>query len=224
MFKNLIVLVLFLLSISAFSQDSILIGKKYKEDQIYLRLTYNILLHKPKTIIQKGLSLGIHTGFIKDISLSENGKLALGVGLGYAYDKHQSNLFIDATESNFSLIEMDYKKNKFETHAIELPIELRFRTSTDTNYKFWRIYVGGKLAYNFAAKSVYKDENQQLKVSPLHTISKWQYGPQLSVGYSTWNLYMYWDAGSIFKEAPQIDTFDPNALTSLKVGLQFYIF
>jgi hypothetical protein len=224
MFKNLVALVLFLGSISAYTQDSILIGKKYKEDQIYLRLTYNILLSKPKPVIQKGLSLGFHTGFIKDIALSENGKWALGVGLGYAYDKHQSNILIDATETNFTILEVDYKKNKFETHAIELPIELRFRTSTDTNYKFWRIYVGGKVAYNFATKSVYKDDDQKFKVSPLQTISKWQYGPQLSVGYSTWNLYMYWDASSIFKEAPQIETFDPNTVSSLKVGLQFYIF
>lgn len=225
MYRLILVSVVSVISaISGFSQDSLLVGKKYKEDQIYLSYTYNVVTNRPKEVIQKGLPIGIHTGFIKDISLNESGKLALGIGIGYAYDKYQLNFIMNDQGEPFEITTADYKKNKFETHAVELPIEIRIRNSSDVNYKFWRLYVGGKISYIFSSKYIYKLDTDKLKIQPVPYLNKWQYGPMVSIGYNTWNLNAYWNLNPVFKDAPSSDNFDPNELKSLHIGLQFYIF
>jgi len=213
-----------LFPIFSFGQDSLLIDKKYREDQLYIRFTYNILLNKPEEVIQKGISLGFHAGFMRDISLTERGKYALGIGLGYAYDKHQSNFLINSNANTYAVSSLDFKKNKFESHAFEIPLELRYRNSSATEYKFWRVYIGGKISYNFASKSIYIDSDTTLKTKSISFLNRWQYGPQISIGYNTWNIYAYWNVNPLFKEVSPTETFNPNLLKSLKTGIQFYIF
>lgn len=216
--------IIFLFSLLGFAQDSILLGKKYREDQFYLRLSYNILNNKPENIVQKGLSIGIHTGFMRDFPITNDGRFALGIGLGYAYDKYLSNLIINSNSGAFELANPDYHKNKFETHAIELPIEIRFRTSSATEYKFWRIYLGGKIAYNFSSKSIYRDNITTLKSNPVLKLNHWQYGPQIAIGYSTWNIYAYWNLKPVFESGNYTNGINPDELKSWKLGLQFYVF
>jgi hypothetical protein len=219
-----IFIMLFLCSLLGFAQDSILLGKKYREDQFYLSISYNILNDKPQDMVQKGLSIGIHSGFMRDLPISEDGKFSLGIGLGYAYDKYLSNLIIDPDLETFDIASPDYDKNKFETHAIELPFEFRLRTSSATEYKFWRIYLGGKIAYNFSSKSIYQDNFTTLKSIPVPKLNHWQYGPQLAIGYSTWNIYAYWNLKPVFEKSNNINGINPSDLKSWKVGLQFYVF
>ena len=42
---------------------------------------------------------------------------------------------------------------------IEMPIEFRWRNSTASSYKFWRIYAGAKLGYVAGARSKAVFEN-----------------------------------------------------------------
>jgi hypothetical protein len=215
---------------SFFGQESILVGEKYLEDQIYVGITYNILNNKSRGLEQRGLSMGYQLGFIKDIPLNQKGSFAFGIGLGYGYNQFKQNLKITEGTEQFSIVEMSkYGKNKFETHVIELPFEIRFRiTSTPTVYKFWRIYIGGKISYVFASKSIYNDTidgvAEHINVNPIPYHSKWQYGPQISFGYSTFNFYTFYNINSLFENTPVSENLDVNKLRTFKVGLQFYIF
>ena len=229
--KQLFFLIGFILinTIQSFGQDSLLISKKYFEDQLYIGITYNILTNKPESLEQRGLSIGYQMGFIKDIPLNKKGSFALGIGLGYGYNKFNQNLRISDQVDAFSLVDLSKDgKNKFETHVIEIPIEIRFRiTSTPTVYKFWRIYIGGKISYVFASKSLYEDNidgtNQIIKNNPIPYQARWQYGPQISFGYSTFNFYTYYNLNNLFENAPN-NSLNVNDLRTFKVGLQFYIF
>ena len=208
-----------------FAQDSLLVGRKYFEDQLYVGITYNILNHKPLDLQQRGISNGLNTGFIKDFPLNKKGTFAFGIGLGYSYNKFSQNLKIQNQTPEFVLVENEYETNKFELHAIEIPVEIRvFRSSSPTITKFLRIYLGGKVSYIFQSKSKYTSSNENLKITPLPYINKWQYGPYLAIGWGPWNLYTYYDLDSIFVNAPQTETINPNQLKSIKIGLQFYIF
>lgn len=212
------------MSSNLFAQDSLLVDKKYKEDQFYVNLTYNSLLNKPKEIVQNGLSMGVHFGYIYDYQLRKDGKWALGMGLGYAYDKFQSNLAFSKNEEKYFIITEDFSKNKIESHSIELPIEIRYRTSSPTVYKFWRVYFGGKISYSFSSKNVYKIDGNTTKTKPLAYFEKWQFGPQISVGFNTWNIYANWNIQPMFSKKADNELLKISPITNLKVGLQFYIF
>jgi len=208
-----------------FGQDSLLVGRKYFEDQLYAGVTYNILTNKPTGLQQKGISTGLHVGIIKDFPLNKKGTVALGLGVGYAYNNYSQNLLIQNQIPEFSLIESNDYKNKFGTHTIEFPFEIRIRSSSPTIYKFFKIYLGGKLSYVFSSSSKYTNsDNESLKLQPIPYVNKWQYGPYLIIGWGPWNLYTYYNANNLFTKAPITDSINPNELRSLKIGLQFYIF
>jgi len=224
--KPLFSIIAILMSLTVFGQDSLLVGKKYLEDQIYIGINYNILRKKPDLLQQKGISINYQIGFIKDLPLTKKGDFALGIGLGYAYNKFNQTLKISNTIPAYEIITEDYQKNKFETHALELPIEIRFRNATPTTYKFWRLYIGAKIAYVFASKSIFinSDGEEKIKLTPIPHLNKWQWGPQISFGYGTWNIYAFFNSANLFENAPTIENIDVNQLKTFKIGLQFYIF
>ena len=73
MFKHWLILffLLFFIKIGAqVNKDTI--DSKYLEDQIYLSLTYNVLINKPSVISQNGFSGGVSFGFIKEGRVRQN--------------------------------------------------------------------------------------------------------------------------------------------------------
>lgn len=215
----------FITTTSLFSQDSLLIGRKYFEDQIYVGVTYNTLTYKPIDLEQKGLSTGIQLGFIKDIPLNKKGSIALGIGLGYALNRYNANLKIAQNEPIYSLIQDSYLKNKLVTHRIEIPFEVRFRiTSTPTVYQFWRIYVGGKVSYTFASNSHFQDELEEVKTRQIANLKQINFGPQLAIGYNAINFYAYYNINPLFSTTENTKNIGISDVRKLSVGIQFYIF
>ena len=118
---------------------------RYLEDQFYIGIGINFLTERPENVVQNSLSYNLQLGFIKDIPINRNRNFGLGFGLGYATNSYYSNIRADNSSGEivYSLLSTDdFKRNKLETHAIEVPLELRWRTSTATEYRFWRIYGG----------------------------------------------------------------------------------
>ena len=70
--------ILLFLNFSLYSQEN----QSYFEDQFYLGLSYNSIGGKVDEFKENKFSYSISYGFIKDIPLSNNGKYALGIGLG----------------------------------------------------------------------------------------------------------------------------------------------
>ena len=203
------------------NNDSI-IDLKYLEDQLYLSLTYSILHNKPATISQNGFSGGFSMGFIKDIPLNEQRNVGLGIGAGYAYKVYVQNLKIsrDNQTTVFELAE-DYKTNRLGISAIEMPIELRWRTSTPQKYSFWRVYGGVKFSYLVASKTKFGDVDVLKTTKNIPELNRIQYGVILAAGYSTWNIYCYYGLSPLFKNA----VFEEKNLDlkDINIGLKFYI-
>jgi len=195
---------------------------KYLEDQIYLTLSYDVLTNTPKAFEHNGFSGSFSTGFIKDIPLNKERNFGFGLGLGYGYSAYIQNLRIQDNIGNVVFAPVDlYKSNWLKQHKLELPIEIRFRGSTASKYKFWRLYTGIKLSYVIASKSKYKDDSVLEEVSNIDFLDKFQYGAILSAGFSTWNLYLYYGLKPIFKDIV-IDNKNFKA-KEFKIGLNFYI-
>ncbi|MDP5157771.1 MAG: PorT family protein [Flaviramulus sp.] len=203
------------------------IDSLYKEDQFFLGITYNLIGNIPNGISQSGFSLGFQLGFIKDMPLTEKRNVALGIGLGYSSNSYNHNLLVNKDmNGNYIYQILDdtntYSKNKFSNHLIELPIEFRWRTSNPSDYNFWRIYTGFKLGYVLNNSTKYNGELGTIKYNNHANFNDFQYGLTLSLGYNTWNLYMYYGLNPIFSNVVNLngDSIDMNAI---KIGLMFYI-
>ncbi len=207
----------FFVFINVFSQN-VSNESYYKEDQIYLGVSYISLKNNIDDLKQNGFSRSIFIGFINDISLNKKGDLALGIGLGYSNDKYISNLeySFDNFENSFKF-KVPNKKSDFKsyikTHSFELPFQFRWRNSTIDNYEFWRVHLGYKLKYIFYSKfdSIYFKKNK------LNDIANFNHSINLSLGYNTWNIFVEYYMKSLIK------TYDLNQLTPIKIGLIFYI-
>ncbi|MFK5878667.1 MAG: porin family protein [Flavobacteriaceae bacterium] len=220
--KSLIVFIALVGFVKSYSQtDSVFVDNKYLEDQFYFSLNYNLLVNKPSGFNQNGISGGVTIGYIRDFPLNERRNVALGIGLGYAYNAYNQNLKISDSGLYEIISNDDFNSNRLTTYAIELPLEFRWRTSTATTYSFWRIYTGVKFGYVFANKSRYADDIETIKVKNIDEFQNFQYGLILSAGYSSFNLSLYYGLNSLFKDA-----YIEGNLINLKqfnIGLKFYI-
>ena len=201
--------------------------KNYREDQFYLSITYNLLNSKPDDVSQNGFSSGFHFGFIRDMPINERRNKAIGLGIGLSSNSYNQNIVIAEVDNTttYNIIdesEFNVSKNKFTTYLVEVPLEFRWRTSTATDYSFWRIYSGFKVGYLFYNSSKFKSDAGDEKLSSIDDFNKLQYGLTLSVGYGTWNFHVYYGLNSIFDDSATLNGKSID-IKSLKVGLMFYI-
>lgn len=201
--------------------------EKYREDQFYASVTYNLLNEKPSNVSQSGFSTGFHFGFIRDMPINKDRDFALGLGIGVSTNSYNQNLYIDEVNNEYiySVIdesEINVSKNKFTTYLVEFPLELRWRTSTPTDYNFWRIYTGFKLGYLLYNSTKFNSDKGDNNLSQIEDFNKLQYGLTLSVGYGTWNFHFYYGLNTIFDSSAQLEGKSID-MKSIKIGLMFYI-
>ncbi|WP_230934922.1 porin family protein [Psychroserpens luteolus] len=207
--------------------DSI-VDENYREDQFYLSVTYNLLGKKLDGVSQSGFSSGFHFGFIRDMPINTKRNIAVGVGLGLSTNSYNQTLLIseDNGVTSYTILDDDttFSKNKFTTYLLEMPIEFRWRTSTSTDYDFWRIYTGIKLGYVVYNSSKFDGSPNDIKLSNIDDFNKLQYGLTLSAGYSNVSFHFYYALNSIFDSNAKLSTTNQSIdMNVVKIGLIFYI-
>lgn len=202
--------------------------KQYREDQFYFSITYNLLNNTPRNMSQQGFSSGFHLGFIRDMPINKNRTVAIGLGLGLSSNSYNQNMRISKSNTNtisFNIIDensINVSKNKFTTYLVELPLEIRWRTSTAKTYNFWRIYSGFKLGYVLYNSSKFISDVGEERLSGIDNFNQLQYGITLSAGYGTWNFHVYYALNSIFSDDSVLNGEVINT-QFIKLGLMFYI-
>jgi hypothetical protein len=219
--KAIIFVFLTCLTVSYAQVENDTIDSNYLEDQLYFSIGYNILRDKP-SVNSKSLFSGRFTiGFIKDIPLNKQRNLGVGIGLGYVFNSYKGQLILTDEEGDAIPVIENFGIDKFNTHLVEVPLEIRWRTSTPTKYQFWRIYSGVSVAYLFSSKTKVISEGKTITNKNPSIFEKFQYGLTLSAGYSNWNLHFYYGLSPIF------DTIYINEeklnLKDFNIGLKFYI-
>jgi len=236
--KYLLLLLFFLGSISFWAQkekianDSIVVGETkidslYREDQFYFGFTFNLLLNRPKGIKQSGFSGGIHLGYLRDIPINKKRTFAVAPGLGWSVNTYGQNLLVTENEmdtSEFYILngDIDYSKNRFSTYLIEAPLEFRWRNSTPSTYKFWRIYAGVKASYLYYFKSSFEGDVGNINQTKVEELNRWRYGLMFTFGYNTFNFHFYYSLNPLFDDKIEGTSTDVG-LHPLKIGLTFYI-
>lgn len=202
--------------------------KKYREDQFYVGVTYNLLTNVPDAVNLSGVSGGIQLGFLRDMPINEERNMAIALGVGFAFDRFGQTLFIgEDTQENtiFKPLEsdIDYSSNRFSTAALELPLEFRWRTSTPTQYKFWRIYAGARLSYTYWYRAYLSQPNNNVSQTDIPEFEPLRVAATLSLGYSTFNFYVNYSITPFFNGAFAEGTQEEIGFNPLKVGIIFYI-
>ncbi|WP_396217365.1 porin family protein [Flavobacterium sp.] len=187
----------------------------YREDQFYASLSYNLIQNRPDGFKQFSFSPGITFGILRDIPISKNRHWAIAPGIGYSYNNIKqfinSEEIVGATENTSS----ENIRTTITSHSVDFPIEIRWRNSTPNSHNFWRIYTGFKTSYVFNSKLKLESTTESSKESISDEINRWQYGAYISVGFNTWNPYIYYGLNPIFKEGSKMSNFN--------VGFIFYI-
>jgi hypothetical protein len=230
---RLLLKIFFLFTIgTVFSQDinsentpNIKIDSLYKEDQFYFGFTYNTLQNKPAGLVQTKFSKGFSAGFLRDMPINKSRTIAIAAGIGISYSNFNQNISISKTNqiTIYTNIDSDisFKKNRFTQLLIDVPLELRWRSSTFESHKFWRIYGGAKWSYLVNNRSIYEDNQGKIIVSNNPDFRKLNYGVYLSAGYNTINLHAYYGLNSLFQSAKIGD--ESIDMNSLNIGVIFYI-
>lgn len=208
---------------------SVRFDEQYREDQFYLGFNYNILTGLSEGISSSGFSGGLYTGFIRDMPLNDQRNFSLGVGLGWSINTYGQTLFIgediQSGESIFlSLDEIDinYNKNRFTIQALEVPFQLRWRTSNAQSHKFWRVYTGLQFGYAYYFKSAFEQPGNDVSQTEVPEFNRWRLGATFAFGYNTFNFHVYYGLTPFFSSEAQLEGQEID-MNSLQVGLVFYI-
>lgn len=195
----------------------------YREDQFYCSLSFSNLQDAFPGFNQNKISAALSFGFLRDFPINKERTWAIAAGLGYSYSGLNQNLGITEVngDNQYEIIRSGFSKNKQILHYADLPIEVRWRTSTPQSHKFWRVYTGFKLSYLFFDQYKFQEGDLKIKLNNNPDLNKIQYGTYIAAGWNTWNAYVYYGLNPIFKSA-KIDG-QPLKMHAFNFGLMFYI-
>ncbi len=189
----------------------------FREDQFYASISYNILQKTPDNFNQYSFSTGLSAGFLRDFPISENRHWAIAPGIGYSFNDLKQNIDFSSI-SNGS--ETEIVKSRILLHYIDLPLEIRWRNATPDSHKFWRIYGGFMASYLLNGKFKYEGSFGSGTENINDLLNKFQYATYLTFGFNTWNAYIHYGLNPFFDKDK---TTTENNVTTLKIGLMFYI-
>ncbi len=204
-----------------YSQENTLktIDSLYREDQFYFNFTYNTLLNKSYDLTSNTIALGFNIGFLRDFPINKSRTWAVAPGFGIGSGIGNSL----KTNANFTIDNQlkDYNLVKFSYFNFDVPIEIRWRDSSPTKRDFLRVYTGFKLSYLYFFTLENIESNRFVQ---------FQYGPYFSIGYGTWNFYIYYGLSPVFKEDfiqknYQIppENYNLQTIKNIQAGLIFYM-
>lgn len=221
--KKLIFLFFITCSLTSVAQkDSLQLGDRYAEDQLYVMVSYNQLFNQPAMVKGSRFSYGLSTGFMKDLILNKQGSISMALGVGYNFDLLNHGLTISEENNNITFeVDNSGATNKLLLHNLEFPFELRWRGSDAQTYKFWRVYMGVKASYNLSNNFKFTNETNSFSYRNVSNYNTWQYGLTLSVGYDVFTAHVYYGLNPILKDT-SLGTADISSKI-MRIGLIFYL-
>ena len=200
------------------------IDSLYLEDQFYLVTQIGVISSQTVPVINQNLSYGFRAGFIKDIPLNSSRTFGIGWGVGFFTNALYTNLVATKNTDDvivYSTDDLDFKRSKIGLFGLEMPIELRFRNSTPSSYRFWRLYPGMLLRFSPYSFSKVVRNSSDLRFLN-NDLRSFMVSGGVSLGFNTFNLSLYYDLNDIFKEGRVLNS-EPLMGRRLEIGLIFYI-
>lgn len=212
---------LFILFFSTFgfsqSETKPIVDSLFREDQFCISISYNFLQKTPDNFSQYSFSTGLSAAFLRDFPISKDRHWAIAPGLGYSFNDLKQTIDLSAVSNNSN---SELVKSKIILHYIDIPIEIRWRNASPNSHKFWRIYGGFMGSYLINGNFKYEGDIGSGKKNINDILNKFQYATYLTFGFNTWNAYIHYGLNPFFDKNK---TATENNVTTLKIGLMFYI-
>jgi hypothetical protein len=199
------------------SETKPVVDSLFREDQFYVSISYNFLQKAPNNFSQYSFSTGLSAGFLRDFPISENRHWAIAPGIGYSFNDLKQNIDFSSIFDNTST---EIVKSRILLHYLDFPLEIRWRNATPDSHKFWRIYGGFMASYLINGKFKYERDLGSGSENINDLLNKFQYATYLTFGFNTWNAYIHYGLNPFFDKNK---TATENNVTTLKIGLMFYI-
>ena len=229
--KTGIAILLILLTKLSFSQVQEL--KKYNsipEEQIVLNIHYNSFTSLPKDFDMSAKSAEVDIYLMKDI-FGKNNPVSFAGGLGISVQNYKNNsILISKSDSlYFEKIPdtVDYRKNKFSTVYVDIPIEFRLRTRPLVKKRNLKIAFGFKVGYNIQRYTKYDGDNYlnitsdktiKYKVYDMKNFLPYRYGVFTRLGYGKFSLSAYYSLTPLF------ETNKAQEIIPFSIGLSITLF
>lgn len=191
----------------------------------YDRLVFDLLYNDWVTDKQKAFqshisSIGFNTQLFFDIPLTPKNIVSIGIGLGYGHSRiRYDQLLSQVTQPKSTVLipfpDSDYEKSVFKTNKLFIPVELRFRTPGWQHFKF---QIGGRIGYQFAAKSKVFKENSVIKTRNLYDLNPLLFSVHARVGIRNWAITASYNISPYFKNAKSTQ------INGLEIGLSVSLF
>mgnify|MGYP003408735372 FL=1 len=194
-----------------------MIDSLFREDQFYVSISYNVLQKTPENFSQYSFSTGLSAGFLRDFPISENRHWAIAPGIGYSFNDLKQNIDFSSISDNTST---EIVKSRILLHYLDFPLEIRWRNASPDSHKFWRIHGGFMASYLINGKFKYEGDLGSGTENINDLLNKFQYATYLTFGFNTWNAYIHYGLNPFFDKDK---TTTENNVTTLKIGLMFYI-
>jgi hypothetical protein len=163
--------------------------KKYKGepgDRLIIEINRTVWVGAPADIKPNWRSLGLNFAFMFDKPIGRS-NFSFGYGVGiFSFNYHSNADFIyklDSTSNNVTTVlqpkTIPYKTNSYNEKILEIPLELRFRSKTDTKFKM-ELGVKGGYVINDFRKMV--DGDGKIRVYNTKDINHFRYGVNFRIG------------------------------------------
>ena len=184
------------------------------------QLWLSIINQHAEGLTQNRLSHTFSLGLVRDMPINPARNLAFGLGLGLNYNVVYTNLKFTNDMGATTFVSSDVI-NQWSSMDVEIPLELRWRSSTPMNYQFWRIYTG-VVDTTRVCKTTHKYSSCR-SITSL-SVQKFRLALRLNVGNNTWNLTYTHPIDSFFDFDKSAHNKSFSQLKTAKLGLVFYIF
>ncbi len=174
-----------------------------KLDRFIFQYGYAGWLEKPDGIELEPWSYNITVHYMQDIPFGESA-FAGAIGLGFAsHNTFYNGLFVEDPDGEEPTQLQPYPdgeepdKNKLSANYLNVPVELRFRSSGSPAFK---ISVGGEIGYMVNLHNKIIDGEGKRKFYGIDGVNPLRYGAKARIGYGRLNAYGYYALTPFFEE------------------------
>ena len=222
--KRIILSLVILFPLIAFSQEKskVISQSTVKRVSVGADIFQDFWLNKPDNMDGRAINLGAGAYFTYSIPFGSS-PVSFALGAGVSWHNLYSDtriLNIKADTIVFTPIAdtIDYKKSKVGVTYLDFPIELRLKTKNNI-----RASIGIKLSYVIDAKTKYKGDKLTgyqviQKEKQISNIDKFQFGPQVRIGYTWFHIVCYYSVTQLFEKGKGPD------VSPISLGITFMPF
>jgi hypothetical protein len=191
---------------------------KYKpvpQDRMILEVNHTGWLGAPSGLQGTYTSGGVNFMFFFDHPIgSSHFSFAWGGGIS-SYNIHGPISLVyhqDSVTKNFAFTSVEkrtepYNINRIGLKILEVPVEFRFRSRTDYQFK---LSIGGKFGYVVQSFRKIFDKDENVKIFNIKGVNPWRYGVTFRVGWEQLHLTVFYSISEFFdsgKGTPGIHPF-----------------